>query len=133
MPDTRYFLLGDLLANATTGLIVALCTFHIFTPSWSMFPAMLLGMVLGMVIAMVLAVAIFMRFFGAMEIMLPTMLGGMGVGMIVAMRASMGHLALLDACVYGILFALLVLSLCWALNTHLRQEKPPQSNPSMEG
>ena len=120
MPDNRYFLAGDLFANSTAGIIVALCCAGLIDPSWSMWVAMFVAMAIGMILAMLLAVLVFMRFFGAMEVMLPVMLSGMWAGMIVGMRAAMGELPTMDAALYGLLTGLVVIGFCWAVNGRLR-------------
>ena len=120
MPRRWYFLVGDLVANCTTGVIVALLCNWLIEPSWSMLIAMVVAMVLGMLLAMLLAVLLFMRFFGAMEVMVPTMLSGMGAGMIVGMRAAMGALNQADAALLGLLTGLAVIALCWSANSRLQ-------------
>ncbi|MEE8059570.1 MAG: hypothetical protein V3T17_17310, partial [Pseudomonadales bacterium] len=101
-------------------VLTALCCFYLIDPGWSMLIAMCVAMAIGMLVAMVSALLVFMRYFGAMEVMLPTMLSGMWAGMIVGMRAAMGELALMDACLYGLLTGLVVISLCWAVNSRLQ-------------
>ncbi len=120
MPQRWYFLIGDLLANSTAGVLVALCCCGLIDTGWPMLLAMFVAMLIGMVGAMLLALGIFMRFFGAMEIMLPIMLSGMWAGMIVGMRAAMAELPMMDAALIGLLTGLAVISLCWAVNGRLQ-------------
>lgn len=120
MPRSWYFALGDLAANSLAGLFAALICHWLIEPSWNMFIAMLIAMLVGMFTAMLLATLFLMRFFGAMEVMLPTMITGMLAGMWVGMRAAMGALTTIDASVYGILCGLLVIAMCWAVNSELR-------------
>ncbi|WP_145999153.1 hypothetical protein [Oceanicoccus sp. KOV_DT_Chl] len=127
MPNTTYFILGDLLANGLTGIIVAMCCYGLFDQSWSMFSAMIIAMILGMVLSMILALTIFMRFFGAMEVMLPTMITGMWAGMIVGMRGAMHPLTMMDSILYGLFTGLIVVSLCWAINAKLQGNYPEGS------
>ncbi len=120
MPQSWYFLTGDLVANCTTAMIVALCCYSMIDSSWPMLIAMLTSMILGMILSMIIALLLFMRFFGAMEVMLPVMLSGMWAGMIVGMRAAMAPLSLMDSCLYGLLTGLAVIALCWAANSRLQ-------------
>jgi hypothetical protein len=127
MPNSRYFIFGDILANSAAALISALVCFWLIPHSLSMLVAMMLSMVLGMFIAMVLALAVLMRYFGAMEIMLPTMISAMIAGMAVGMRITMGELTPLDACIYAVLIGLTVNATCWAVNSRLRGKVPQQA------
>lgn len=124
MPESRYFILGDLVSNALCGLVAGLLCLWCIDTGWMMLPAMVLGMVLGMLAAMVLGFAILMRAFGAMEIMIPTMLSGMMAGMWVGMRAAMAPLSTMDACAYGMLSGITVIALCWAANSKIKGKQP---------
>lgn len=124
MPQNRFFLIGDLVANLSVAVFVALCCHWLIDSSWSMFAAMIIAMAIGMIVSMLAAVVLFMRFFGAMEIMLPVMLSGMWAGMIVGMRAAMSPLTTLDSCLYGLLTGLAIIALCWAANSRLQGVYP---------
>ena len=120
MPNIRYFLIGDLLANISSGVVAALCCLWLISPGWPMLIAMLIAMALGMFVSMLLAVLVFIRFFGAMEVMLPTMISGMIAGMVVGMRGSMAYLGTADTILYGAFIGLAVVALCWAANSRLQ-------------
>lgn len=83
------FLWGDLLANATVGLVAAAAVHYLVAPGQPMIPAMFLGMAVGMGVGEILAIALFMRLFGDAEIMLSVMLSGMLAGMVVSMARAM--------------------------------------------
>ncbi len=112
MPDSVYFLIGDLVSNMVVGACAALLCWAFIDPSWNMLVAMLVAMPVGMLVALVLGVLVFMRYFGAMEIMVPTMLGGMLAGMLVGMNAAMMPVAAWSAAKHGALIGLLVLAFC---------------------
>ena len=122
MPELKYFIVGDLLANVVTGIVTALFCHWMIGTQWSMFVAMLVAMPVGMILGMLLALLVFVRFYGAMEVMVPTMVTGMVAGMLVGMRAAMAELMLADAILYGALCGLATIGLCWAANGYLRGE-----------
>ena len=123
MPDNRYFIFGDLLANTLVGLLAALLSHGLIDVGWWMPIAMIVAMLLGMATALLLDLVLLLRFFGAMEVMLPTMLSGMTAGMWVGMRTAMAPLATLDAAAYGVLCGLLVIALCWTANSQLKGKR----------
>jgi len=87
MEKRLYFVLGDLLVNATAGVAAALCADALLPSSWHPLAAMPLGMLVGAVSASLVAF-LFMPFFGAFEVMLPAMLTGMVAGMAAPMLES---------------------------------------------
>lgn len=118
--ETRpYFLLGDLLANVSTGALAGLACAALFDPAWNMWLGMFLGMAIGMAIALVLGVGLFFIFFGAMEVMIPTMLTGMVAGMIVGMAAPMTGMSLLDGIRWGALSGIGCLGFTYVMNALL--------------
>ena len=119
MQDRTYFLLGDIVSNASVGALAGLAAHWLVNPGWWMLPAMVVAMVLGMVIASVAAVP-FMRWFGAMEVMLPTMLGGMLAGMVVGMAGAMHPVSTATAIKTGALVGLLAWGACSYVDYLLR-------------
>jgi hypothetical protein len=93
MERRPFFVLGDLFANALTGVVVAWATSAVVGPGWNMFVGMWVAMFLGMALGMILSFAAFVWFFGAMEVMLPVMFTGMAAGMVVGMGIPMGAFA----------------------------------------
>jgi Na+/citrate or Na+/malate symporter len=81
MNDRMYFLLGDIVSNLCIGILAGLASLALLQGSLPMLISMLLGMIIGMFIALIVGTFLFIRYFGAMEIMLPTMLTGMLAGM----------------------------------------------------
>ena len=120
MNRNAYFIVGDLLSNATVGLLAAMLCNSLIGPGWPMLVAMLVAMVLGMILAMLLATLVFSRFFGAMEVMVPTMLSGMFAGMVVGMIAAMTPLTMVNAGLLGLLIGLITIGLCAWANRQLR-------------
>ena len=120
MPKNYFFIIGDLLANGSSGFLAAICCYWLVDASWMMPLAMILSMVVGMAVATIAALLVFMRYFGAMEIMLPSMISGMCAGMIIGMRATIAPLSFIDASLYGLLIGLMVTAICWAVNDQLR-------------
>jgi hypothetical protein len=111
MNDRLYFFLGDIISNAAVGVMAALASYSLFQGTLPMPIGMLLGMVLGMFIALITGTLIFIRYFGAMEVMLPTMLTGMVAGMI----PTMYMLDFQSTLAAGVLSGLCVVVLCnWA-------------------
>ena len=121
MQDKLYFLVGDTIANAFTGTIAALSCLMVFDSEWNMLLAMMLGMALGMFVSLISISLVFIRYFGAMEIMVPTMLGGMLSGMLFAMGITMTELSASDAIVGGALVGLLTLLATRVADSKLRQ------------
>lgn len=113
MNDRVYFLLGDVTANVAVGAVAGFAAALVTSPDWWMLPAMVVGMVVGMAVATVAAVP-FMRWFGALEVMVPTMLGGMLAGMVVSMADAMHGLGAVAALRYGALAGLTA----WALSSY---------------
>ena len=120
MPNRIYFLLGDLLSNLTVGAIAAALSVLFIDAQWNMFTGMVLGMACGMVVAILLGPLLFMRYFGAMEVMVPTMLGGMLSGMVVGMGAAMMDYTLIDAVKHGAAIGFVVLVFCAYANYLIR-------------
>ncbi len=123
MPDRLYFLLGDLLSNIVVGALAALVSALLVNPTWNMFVAMLLCMILGMLIAVVSGTFVFMRYFGAMEVMVPIMLGGMIAGMVVGMRAAMLPVGVWEAAKLGAGIGLIALLFCAYANYLIRGDQ----------
>lgn len=112
MPDRIYFLFGDLLSNCIIAGLAGAVSAALVNPGWNMFLAMLVCMLLGMLIAVVGGTFFFMRYFGAMEVMLPTMLGGMLAAMVAGMAAAMMPYAVLDAAKHGAAIGIAALLFC---------------------
>jgi len=115
MEKRPYFVLGDMLANLSVGILTALLCGWLFSVGNNMFLAMVIGMPIGMVLAMVLGALVFFRYFGAMEVMIPTSFTGMIAGMVVSMWATMATLPLSSAVLLGALSAALSLTITYRL------------------
>jgi hypothetical protein len=116
-----YFLLGDVMANASIGAGAGLAASALVDTSWNMLVAMVVTMFVGHLIA-VLGSLIFTPLFGGFEVMLPTMLTGMESGMIVGMAGAMRPLGTGQAAVLGALIGLAVLSATSFLNDRIRAQ-----------
>jgi hypothetical protein len=102
MTDRLYFLLGDIAASTTIGMLAALGAAWLIGPHWPLLLALPVALLLGLIVANVAAVP-FMRSFGAMEVMVPTMLGGLLAAVSAGLWAAVaplgaGTAALLGAC-----------------------------------
>ena len=118
--ETRpYFVLGDLLANATAGTLVGLAMAALFGPSWNMFLAMFVGMALGMALSLFVALPMG-ALFGAMEVMVPVMTTGMVSGMVVSMVATMEPLSFSQAAELGLYSGIATLAACYVANAWIR-------------
>ena len=117
--DSRiYFTLGDLAANITTGIVVALAICLMVGPSWNMLIAMFIAMALGMALALPVSIP-FLYFFGAMEVMVPTMLTGMVSGMVVGMWGAMEAITYSRAAIAGAVSGLVTINGVWLANLQL--------------
>lgn len=112
MSDRWYFLLGDIISNLSVGAAAGVLSVLFVDTEWNMFSGMLVGMGCGMLVALLLGPLLFMRYFGAMEVMVPTMLGGMLSGMLVGMGAAMVDYSLYEALSRGAVIGLVVLIFC---------------------
>jgi len=121
MKDSTWFLLGDVIANLLAGVLAALFCWWFADVGDNMWVSMLWGMVLPMLLVMPMAL-ILGRHFGALEIMLTTMATAMVVGMVVAMRGVMSKLMVIDALLYGVLIALLMV--CWTIGLNAKLQAP---------
>lgn len=119
MENRPYFILGDLLANVSVGVLSALLCTALFDVENNMFFAMIGGMVAGMALAMILGVGVFFRYFGAMEVMIPTSLTGMIAGMITSMWVAMGSLSSGGAIFLGLLSAVISLVATYRLQAKI--------------
>jgi hypothetical protein len=121
--ETRpYFVLGDLLVNATVGALVGLACAALIGPAWNMWLGMFIGMALGMAMALVLSLGLFAVLLGAMEVMVPAMLTGMTAGMVVGMAAPMTEVSLGDGARWGALLGLVCLVVTYAANAVLLRQ-----------
>lgn len=120
MPDRLYFLLGDIISNLSVGAAAGIVSVLFVSTEWNMIIGMLVGMACGMLVALVLGPLVFMRYFGAMEVMVPTMLGGMLSGMIIGMGAAMVHYSVFAAMKQGAIIGLAVLVFCAYTNYLIR-------------
>lgn len=121
MDQRLYFIIGDILAAALTGILVGLACVMLVSPNWNMFIAMVVFMAVGMVIGMLVFFPLSISF-GAMEIMMPCMLSGMVSGMAVSMWAAMQPLSLGGASFLGLQSGLCALLFIWVANTLLRSK-----------
>ena len=83
-----------------------------------------------MLIAVVGGTFLFMRYFGAMEVMVPSMLGGMLAGMVVGMGAAMMPYALLDAAKQGAAIGICALLFCSYANYLMKGANAPSGDAS---
>jgi hypothetical protein len=111
-----FFLFGDVLSCAITGLLVGMACQAVIPSGWNMVVAMFPGMLLGMVIPLFLAPLVFGRYFGAMEVMVPCMLGGMLAGMWISMAVTMHPVSLGQAATQGVMIAIGALVVCYLLD-----------------
>lgn len=116
-----YFVVGDLVCNATTGAVVAVVVVNLGVPleGWPSLAGMLAGMVAGHVVATVLSM-LASTLFGAFEVMLPMMTTGMVVGMLAGMSAAEGGMTTGSASARGALVGLAVLVGTYVLNAYIR-------------
>ena len=116
MEHRIYFIIGDILSVTTTGVAVSLTCLALTPSDWNMFIAMLAGMAIGMITALVISGALFVRYFGAMEVMVPSMLTGILTGMVVSMAATMTSPGYSTVAYFGIAIGLLTLLATYFLN-----------------
>jgi ABC-type tungstate transport system substrate-binding protein len=112
MSNRWYFLLGDIVSSLSVGAAAAFLSVLFVNPEWNMFAGTLVGAAGGMMTALLLGPLLFMRYFGAMEVIVPMMLGGMSSGMIIGMRAAMVHYSYPEALAQGAAIGLVVLLFC---------------------
>jgi hypothetical protein len=112
MPNRLYFLLGDVISNLSGGAAAGVLSVLFVNPEWNMFAGTLVGAAGGVLVALLLGPLLFMRYFGAMEVIVPMMLGGMLSGMIVGMRAAMVHYSFPEALEQGAVIGLVVFIFC---------------------
>jgi hypothetical protein len=79
MEKRLYFVLGDLLVNATAGAVSALLAQAAIASSWHPLAAMPLGLLLGTIASSAVAL-VFMPLFGAFEVILPALVTGILAG-----------------------------------------------------
>ncbi len=119
---SAYYLFGDVLTNAAVGAIAGVACAVLFSPSWPMVAAMLVGMALGMALAFGLA-SVAGIWFGAFEVQVPAMLSGMVAGMAVAMRAAHEPQTIALGALTGCYCGLAALALTYIANLLLRGER----------
>lgn len=117
---SAYFLAGDLLSNAVTGMATAWLVTGIVDPAWHMPSGMLAGMLAAMGLSLLL-MPVFVALFGAMEVMLPVMLTAMLAGMLLGMASAMTVISTWQALVAGGLIGTLTLLSTYALDASLRR------------
>ena len=114
--ETRlYFLVGDALANAGSGAVVALVSTALFGDAWPLAVGMIAGMLVGGIVAVPLAMVASVCF-GAFEVMLPVMTTGMFVGMMTSMEQASSDATIARGAGLG----LGVLVVTYVFNTYLR-------------
>jgi len=114
-----YFIAGDVLSNAVTGMAAAWLAVLLVDTSWPMLAGMAVGMLSGMGLGLLLMPA-FVGLFGAMEVMLPVMLTAMLSGMVFGMAGAMQAAALQTLLLGGGSIGILVLLLTYAVDAALR-------------
>lgn len=114
--ETRfYFVIGDVLANAGAGAIVAVVCSALLGEAFPLAVAMPVGMIAGGIVAMPVGM-LAASLFGAFEVILPVMTTGMLVGMV----ASMSGAAWVVMAVRGAVVGIGVLVATYLLNARLR-------------
>jgi len=98
-----WFLFGDCVAGATTGLLTALVVHAIVWRECDMVVAMALGMLAGMVVHLALGV-LFLPLLGIFETMVPGMCIAMYGGMLFGMRDAMQEIDLITTLEIGAAF-----------------------------
>jgi hypothetical protein len=121
MERRLYFVLGDLIACASTGATAALASALAIGSGWSAVLGVVVGMVIGMALALVLGLTIFLVLFGSLEVMLPAALSGILAGMWVGMAEPVAAIGTLQAATVGALTGLGVLIFTYGLNAYLRR------------
>ncbi len=111
-----YFLIGDIFASVSVGILAGLVSSALVDTGWHMLPAMITCMILGMLLALILALFVFCRYFGAMEVLVPTMFTGMLAGMVVGMVAAMTVVEWPLAVSLGALSGLIILMITYVAN-----------------
>ena len=119
MEHRIYFIIGDILSVATTGAAVSLACLALTPSDWNMFIAMLAGMAIGMITALVISGALFVRYFGAMEVMVPSMLTGMFTGMFISMAATMSSPTYSASACFGVVTGLITLFSTYYFNKNI--------------
>lgn len=114
-----YFIVGDILSVIVAGVVVAFLCLALIPSDWNMFFAMFVGMALGMAVSLLTCASVFVRYFGAMEVMVPTMLTGMLVGMVISMALTMTEVSYSCAVTWGIVIGLFTLVGTYILNVYL--------------
>lgn len=119
-----YFLVGDVLSNASMGMASAWIATVVAGPDWHMLAAMLAGMGAAMALSLAL-MPLYVGLFGAMEVMLPVMLTAMVAGMLYGMLDAMFTLPLYGVLGGGMVTGILVLLLTYATDTAMHAAKAP--------
>lgn len=119
MDRRKFYVVGDLVANVTIGVIVALATWLIVGPNWNMWLSMISMTALGMVLGLVLFFPFSIKL-GAHETMIPAMYTGMWAGMFVGMIAAMMPLTMRHAAELGAMVGGAEILFIWIVNTLLR-------------
>ena len=124
--ETRpYFIFGDAVACLLTGALVGALSALIFGTGWNMILAMFVGMALGMLLALPLTFLLYLRFFGAMEVMVPSMLTGMLAGMVVSMQGAMRGIEVSEGAINGATLGFASLVGTYVLNGILTRRSEP--------
>jgi hypothetical protein len=121
--ETRpYFVLGDSFVNALVGAFSGWAGVAWMPHALGFWLGMLVSMAGAMAVTMALALTLFLRWFGAHEVMVPTMIGGMTANMSVCALAHVYGIGALDGARLGALIGLGVLWLTYAANAWLTRE-----------
>ena len=122
MENRPYFVLGDAFCNALVGALSGWAGIVWMPHALGFWPGMLVSMAGAMAVTMALALTLFLRWFGAHEVMVPTMIGGMTANMTVCAIAHHHGLAPLDGAWMGALIGLAVLAVTYVANARLTRE-----------
>lgn len=121
--ETRpYFIFGDCFANALVGAFSGWAGVAWMPHALGFWLGMLVSMAGAMTVTMALALTLFLRWFGAHEVMVPTMIGGMTANMSVCAVAHLYGVSALDGAWLGALIGLAVLFITYAVNARLVRE-----------
>ncbi|MGE0384392.1 MAG: hypothetical protein AB7Q97_06635 [Gammaproteobacteria bacterium] len=110
MNDRLYFLGGDILSNAGTGVLAGLVSAAIVDTGWHAVLAVPLCVVACLLLSMVVGPFVFMRYFGAMEVVVPNLLTAATTAAVVGARAAMVPYPALQAAWHGAIIGLAVLA-----------------------
>ena len=127
MDHRLYFIVGDLIANISVGILTAASAVLLINTGWNMFVAMVVMMALAMILGLFLSLVLSI-WFGAMEIMVPAMLTSMFSGMISGMWLAMTQVHVAQLVWLGAITGFAVTCIIWLVNVLLRGIRTSEIN-----